>query len=175
MGNLLEKKSERHDIAASLDRFLIFDEWDERFRNIKQSILERVTSDHSPLSLQCSNWEPSKSYFKFENWWLQTEGFKERVKEWRDSLNSVGRPDYILSYKLKSLKAKPRDWSKTLQGNLEMLKFDTLNQLLELEKIQDLRISTEEEIRNKIALTMDFEEIAKKEEMAWRQDQEHYG
>ena len=73
-----------------------------------------------------------------------------------------------LSYKLKSLKAKPRDWNKTLQGNLEMQKFDTLNQLLELENIMFLRISTKEEIRNKIALTMDFEEIAM-EEMTWRQ------
>lgn len=48
-----------------------------------------------------------------------------------------------------------------------MQKFDTLSQLSELDEIQDLRILTEEEIRNKIALTIDFEEIAK-EEVAWR-------
>ncbi|XP_047263773.1 uncharacterized protein LOC124896275 [Capsicum annuum] len=124
------KKGSRHDVAASLDRFFISDEWDERFRNIKQLILDRVTSDQSPVLLQ---------------------------------------PDFILAYKLKDLNAKLRNWSKTLQGNLEMQKLDTLSQLSKLEEIQDLRNLTEEEIRNKIALTMDFEEIEKKEEMAWRQ------
>lgn len=71
------KNGVEHIIAARLDRFLVFEEWDVGFRNIKQSILHRVTSDHSPLLLQSGNWEPAKSYFKFENWWLLTEGFKE--------------------------------------------------------------------------------------------------
>lgn len=55
-----------------------------------------------------------------------------------------------------------------LQGNLEMQKFDILSQLSELDEVQDLRSSTEEEIRNKIPLTMDFEEIAEEEEVALR-------
>lgn len=48
----------------------------------------------------------NKSYFKFENWWPQVEGFHELVKNWWDSFDFAGRPDYILASKLKSLKNK---------------------------------------------------------------------
>ncbi|PHU02590.1 hypothetical protein BC332_27841 [Capsicum chinense] len=34
-------------------------------------------SDHSTLILECRKWEKSNSYFKFENWWLQIENFKD--------------------------------------------------------------------------------------------------
>ncbi|KAG5571543.1 hypothetical protein H5410_061309, partial [Solanum commersonii] len=44
-----------------------------------------------------------------------------------------------------------------------------LNQLAEFEMIQDQRILEEEEIASKLALTAEFEEVAKKEETAWRQ------
>lgn len=54
-GRFTWKKGERHDIAARIDRFLISEEWVAAFKNIKQSILYRVTSDHSPLLLECGN------------------------------------------------------------------------------------------------------------------------
>ena len=68
------KKGDSHNSAARLDRILISNEMDDSFRYIKQYVL------HTPIMLQCGEWKASKSYFKFKNWWLQTEGFKERVK-----------------------------------------------------------------------------------------------
>ncbi|KAG5577467.1 hypothetical protein H5410_057601 [Solanum commersonii] len=41
--------------------------------------------------LTCGNWEWKKSYFKFESWWLEVEGFKEKVKEWWCSFVVEGR------------------------------------------------------------------------------------
>ncbi|WMV18959.1 hypothetical protein MTR67_012344 [Solanum verrucosum] len=73
-GEFTWRKGERHSTAARLDRFMISEDWDTKFRNIKQSILQRIVSDHSPLMLQCGEWGSTKSYFKFENWWLTTEG-----------------------------------------------------------------------------------------------------
>ncbi|XP_060216839.1 uncharacterized protein LOC132644270 [Lycium barbarum] len=121
-GNFTWKKGDRFTIAARIDRFLFCEEWDANFRNIKQSIIHRVTSDHSPIMLQCGGWETTNSYFKFENWWLDTEGFNERVKGWWDSFNHSGKPDYILVTKLKALKGKLKEWSKTTQGNLGIQK-----------------------------------------------------
>ncbi|XP_070041457.1 uncharacterized protein [Nicotiana tomentosiformis] len=115
-GKFTWKKGVNHNIAARLVRFLISEEWDEGFRNIKQPIMYKVTSDHSPLMLQCGNWEPVKSYFKFENWWLLTEGFKDKIKNWWDSFSCAGRPDYVLTFKLKALKEKLKDWIKSIQG-----------------------------------------------------------
>uniref|UniRef100_A0A0V0HAJ5 Putative ovule protein n=1 Tax=Solanum chacoense TaxID=4108 RepID=A0A0V0HAJ5_SOLCH len=119
-GRYTWRKGDKHDIAARLDRFLASDEWNGGFKNIKQSILQKVTSDHSPILLQCGNWEPVRSYFKFENWWLQIEGFLDRVKEWWTSFDCEGRTDFILAFKLKALKIKLREWSKSAQGNLAL-------------------------------------------------------
>ena len=44
--------------------------------------MRRVTFDHVPIALLCGHWEQTKFYFKFENWWLNQEGFVERIKVW---------------------------------------------------------------------------------------------
>ncbi|WMV57474.1 hypothetical protein MTR67_050859 [Solanum verrucosum] len=168
-GRFTWRRGDGYDIAARLDRFLISEEWEVAFRKIKQSILPRVTSDHNPLLLECGNWERSNSFFKFENWWLQTKDFNERVKEWWNSVIYVGRPDYILACKLRLLKDKLKEWSKTVHGNLGMQKQSILNQLAELDLIQDQRILSDDESYLRAVLTVEFEENAKREEVAWRQ------
>nr|XP_016450704.1 PREDICTED: uncharacterized protein LOC107775483 [Nicotiana tabacum] len=148
-GKFTWKKGTNFNIAARLDRFLVSEEWDEGFRNIKQSILHRVTSDHSPVMIQC--------------------GFKNRIKTWWESFSCTGRPDYILAFKLKALKEKLKEWSKTIQGNLKIQKQHILDQLAEIEDIQELRSLNEEETHKKTSLMLEFEENARKEEIAWRQ------
>lgn len=162
-------KGDSHDTTSRLDRFLMSNEWDEVFRNIKQTLLHKVTSDHNPIMLRSGNWIPMRSYFKFENWWLQTEGFLDRVKEWWSSIVCEGRPDFILAFKLKALKDKLREWSKTSQGNLASQKQSVLNQIAELEEVQDQRALHEDEIQLKADLLVEFENLAKFEEISWRQ------
>ncbi|KAG5619929.1 hypothetical protein H5410_005147 [Solanum commersonii] len=117
-GEFTWRKGERHSTAARLDRFMISEDWDTKFRNIKQSILQRIVSDHSPLMLQCGEWGSTKSYFKFKNWWLTTEA------------------------KLRALKEKLKEWSKISQGNLKQQKQLVLNQLADIVRIQDQRFWT---------------------------------
>ncbi|WMV14758.1 hypothetical protein MTR67_008143 [Solanum verrucosum] len=129
--------------------------------------------------LQCGEWGTTKSYFKFENWWLTTDGFNERVKTWWESSQFHGKPYFVLVAKLRALKAKLKEWSKTSQGNLSQQKQLALSQLAEFEMIQDQRIFffekedqrilEEGEITSKLALTAEFEETVKKEETTWRQ------
>lgn len=110
-----------------------------------------------------------RSYFKFENWWLQTEGFPERVKEWWSSLVCEGRPDFILAFKLQALEDKLREWSRKSQGNLAFQKQNVLSQIAGLEEVQDQRALTEDEIQLKAGLLTEFENLAGDEEIAWRQ------
>ncbi|KAG5585513.1 hypothetical protein H5410_045947 [Solanum commersonii] len=79
------------------------------------------------------------------------------------------KPDYILVAKLKALKEKLKEWRKTAQGNLGTQKQNVLKQLAELEEIQENRSLRPEEITSKTALISEFEDIAKREEIAWRQ------
>ena len=66
-GKYTWKKGDRPSTATRLDRILFSEEWEAKFRNIRQHILHRVTSDQSSIMLQCGAWENTKSYFKFEN------------------------------------------------------------------------------------------------------------
>lgn len=123
----------------------------------------RVKSDHSPIMLQSGSWEPVKVYFKFENWWLQTEGFLGRIEEWWKSFTYLEKPDFILAYKLKALKANLKEWSNTIEGNLARQKSNILSQLAELEKVHEQRGFNEVEILSKTSLSMELEEIANRE------------
>ncbi|CAN4116718.1 unnamed protein product [Withania somnifera] len=69
----------------------------EQFNKVKQSAPQRLTSDHVPITLHCGPWNQNKSYFKFENWWLNTEGFTYKVSSWWKSFAFHVRSDYILA------------------------------------------------------------------------------
>lgn len=168
-GSFTWKRRNNQSEASRIDRILFSTEWDESFRHIRQSTLPRVASDHNPISLQCGEWGTSKSYFKFESWWLQTEGFKEKVKEWWESFRVTGRPDYILAIKLKMLKGKLKEWNLANYGNLERKKTDILGRIAQLDLLQEQRSLTDDELAQKVNLEVEVEEIARHEEIAWRQ------
>lgn len=160
----MEKGWQAH-LTARLDRYLISADWNDIFNNIKQTPLHRISSDHTPLSLKCGSCHQNKSYFKFENWWLQTGGFKERIKDWWTVVNCEGTPHFILAYKLKALKVKLKELSKIIQWILHLQKSNILNQLLEMEEIHDCRILTNEEVLiKKNSLYLEYEKISK----SWR-------
>lgn len=98
--------------ASRIDRFLYSFPWDEMFTQIRQSALLSLGCDHNPIVLTCGNEAFKKSYFKFEKWWLNVEGFKDWVKDWWGSFNVTDSPDYVLASKLSLLKKKLKEWSK---------------------------------------------------------------
>ncbi|KAH0722375.1 hypothetical protein KY289_005419 [Solanum tuberosum] len=87
-----------------------------------------LRSDHNPIVLTCGDEVFKKSYFKFEKWWLNVEGFRDRVKEWWGSFNVTGSPDFIPASKLSFLKKNLKEWSKENRGNWRVRK-EYLNKL----------------------------------------------
>ncbi|WMV59774.1 hypothetical protein MTR67_053159 [Solanum verrucosum] len=158
-----------HDSAARLDRFLYSIEWEVQFRNIRQQIMPRVISDHNPVMLQCGDWEQRKAYFKFENWWLNVEGFKDLVQNWWNGFVVDGCPDFKFSMKLKMLKQKLKDWSSVTFGELNNKKNSLLSELAEMDLIQNDRALTEDEMMIRATVLVELEELAKNEESRWRQ------
>uniref|UniRef100_A0A0V0GQ14 Putative ovule protein n=1 Tax=Solanum chacoense TaxID=4108 RepID=A0A0V0GQ14_SOLCH len=53
---------------------------------------------------------------------MGVEGFKEKVKIWWISFKVGGRPAYNLAEKLKLLKGKLKQWSRTNKGNWKTTK-----------------------------------------------------
>lgn len=99
-GNYTWARGFNLEAVSRIDRIMYSSEWGESFCNVKQELLPRVCSDHAPIALKSGRWSHTKSYFKFEGWWLETEGFNERIKDWWTSFEFEGRPDFILASKL---------------------------------------------------------------------------
>ncbi|WMV41585.1 hypothetical protein MTR67_034970 [Solanum verrucosum] len=169
-GDLRQKKVETTPIKAKNTipkeiRNLEF-QWDGTFTGIKQSILPRIGSDHSPILLECGDLNLKKSYFKFEQWWLRVEGFSDKVKDWWESFNITGTGSYVLASKLRMLKGKLKEWKRENRNNWNQRKEEILNQLSILEKTQELRLLSEDELLQKVHLSMEFEDVAKNKEIA---------
>ncbi|WMV30152.1 hypothetical protein MTR67_023537 [Solanum verrucosum] len=162
-------KGGQQEAASRIDRIVISKEWDDTFNNLKQIPLQRLGSDHIPIPLITGCWERNKSYFKFENWWLQSEGFVDRVREWWSSFSYTGRPDYVLACKLKALKLKLKEWKQEEGGNLGSQRRRLLEQLAELDTERVKRTLTVEETTKKVAVLLECEELVKKDEVSWRQ------
>lgn len=75
-------------------------------------VLQRLFSDHGPFALHCGLWEHNKSYFKFDGG-STLKALWKKIREWWESFAFTGGPDYILGCKLKALKGKLEEWSRT--------------------------------------------------------------
>nr|XP_016432311.1 PREDICTED: uncharacterized protein LOC107758975 [Nicotiana tabacum] len=155
--------------ASRIDRFLISLEWNDNFKAIKQIALPRVVSDHRPLLLQCGDWAANPSYFKFENMWLQAEGFMNKVKEWWLSYAIDGSPDFILLQKLRCLKKDITSWNKESFGQLEARKTKLLEALALMEVETENRLMTQAEKEDSMHIKLELQQLAKAEEVSWRQ------
>ena len=69
-----------NQVQSRLDRFLVTDNWDNLFNGAVQGILPRPVSDHFPVLLEGGGLKRGPSPFKFENMWLEEEGFKDKMK-----------------------------------------------------------------------------------------------
>ncbi|KAG5613408.1 hypothetical protein H5410_024689 [Solanum commersonii] len=155
--------------ASRIDRFLISAEWNEFFGVVKQVALPRVLSDHSPLALESGDWTSDPSYFKFENMWLQHEGFHDMVKKWWQGYIVNGSPDFILSQKLKFLKKDLVTWNKEVFGKLNSRISKAIDDLLLTEQATEGRVRSQVEKNKILQLQLEIQQLAKAEETSWRQ------
>jgi hypothetical protein len=63
-----------------------------------------------------------RSSFRFENMWLKTKGFVERVQDWWSSYHYEGTSSFILTNKLKALKVDLKKWNTKEFGNVSSWK-----------------------------------------------------
>ncbi|KAG5585506.1 hypothetical protein H5410_045940 [Solanum commersonii] len=131
-------------------KFLYSAEWEEFFKNNKQMVMPRVTSDHFPILLQC-------------------DGFRELVHKWWNEFEVIGCLDYVLSLKLRMLKKKITEWSKLVCGGLDTKKRNLLAELADIDLVQDTRALNEDEMIVRATVLVDLEKLAKNEEARWRQ------
>uniref|UniRef100_A0A2N9EUU7 Reverse transcriptase domain-containing protein n=1 Tax=Fagus sylvatica TaxID=28930 RepID=A0A2N9EUU7_FAGSY len=154
---------------SRLDRFLCSPLLADHFSRIAQRRLPRLLSDHFPILLSCGFMQKRRSPFRFENMWLRSEGFHNRVQQWWNSYLYNGSPSYILIQKLKSLKVDLRRWNKEIFGDVNLRKNDLQAQIQDLDLVEETRTLSVEEGVIKENLKADFEKLLLLEEIKWRQ------
>ncbi|KAL7202408.1 hypothetical protein ACSBR1_033976 [Camellia fascicularis] len=113
-------------VMSCLDKFLVKGEWEEHFSQMTQIRLSCPVSDHWPVLLDSRGIRSRPVPFRFENMWLQSKGFKERVKGWCVNYSVSGLPSCRLAQKLKLLKTDLKMWNREVFGRLEVQKVNVL-------------------------------------------------
>ncbi len=160
----------RENAAMShIDWFLYTGEWEDRYPTVVQRRLPRLLSDHFPIMLESGEFLKGNRPFRFENMWLQAEGFGEMVKGWWDSYQFEGTPSFILAKKLKAFKLALKKWNYEVFGHVghkrqqlmaELNQFDVL--------VEDHPLSAEEQ-NQKEQIVVELERNALLNEVSWRQ------
>ena len=97
---------------SRLDHFLIFEEWEDLFSGLVQSLLPRPTSDHHLILLDGGGMRRGPTSFRFENMWLKKEGFLFNLQDWWEGWCFQGSVSFILMEKLKALKPVLKLWNR---------------------------------------------------------------
>ena len=74
-----------------------------------------------------------KSQFRFENMWLRSEGFVDRVHAWWNRHSFVNTPSFVLAKKLNALKEDIVQWNRQEFGNVGCQKKQLLEELKTLD------------------------------------------
>uniref|UniRef100_A0A2N9IM54 non-specific serine/threonine protein kinase n=1 Tax=Fagus sylvatica TaxID=28930 RepID=A0A2N9IM54_FAGSY len=94
-------------------------------------------SDHHPILLETGKLTGGKWSFKFENMWLKTEGFVDRVKTWWSSYPFTGSPSFVLASKLKALKEDLKHWNKHVFGDINLKQLQLMAELSQLDEKEE--------------------------------------
>lgn len=113
-----------------------------------------------------------ESPFRFENMWLKTEGFVERVKSLWDCYSFSGTPSFVLAKKLKAVREDLKRWNKRKSGNLGINKKKFLGELARLDVKEGVHglIDEEKSVRDEVKAKL---YLISMEEISCRQIESH--
>ena len=110
-----------------------------------------------------------KSPFRFENMWLKSDGFVDRVNSWWNHHSFLGTPSYVFAKKLKALKEDIIQWNRQEFGNVGRRKKELLGTLELLDAKEGILELTETERNEKNEVRSQVEHLISLEEISWRQ------
>jgi hypothetical protein len=130
-----------------IDRFFCTTEWELLFPSCYLHSLPSLMSDHSPLLLQGELTTTHSPSFRFENFWVMMEGFKEAVQAaWLKPLRSSFTPMKHLHIKLARAAKAIKLWRKTKVRDTRLQLAISKELILRFETAQEERVLTQEDL-----------------------------
>jgi hypothetical protein len=134
---------------TKIDHFLASAEWLEIFPRTDLQALASLGSDHCPLFLQGDTAFDFYRGFRFEAFWVNMPGFTETVKQaWEQPVNTQNAMLRMHVKLLRTARAL-KVWRRTIFSEWKLQSAILEVVLLELEKAQERRNLTEEELQFK--------------------------
>lgn len=113
--------------------------WTLAFPNTTVVPLTRNISDHVPYVVKIDTKIPKSPIFRFENYWVQMEGFFDIVQQIWSLDPGFEDPAKCISFKLKLLRKRLLAWSKNLSKLLLLL--TNYNKVIDfLDLVEETRI-----------------------------------
>lgn len=152
---------------VKLDRVFVNLSWDHTFPNTSLTSLTRHASDHVPLVTRVSTSIPKSHYFRFENSWLLSEGFKGMIASaWPSSAHhSLGKRFLMW---LKNCRRVARRWSKRRRPAAE--RESNLPALITVvDLLEEQRSLTTPEARLRQLAVGDLRQLLEEKVLYWKQ------
>jgi hypothetical protein len=128
-----------------LDRVFCNQEWEELFPDFALSALSTGASDHYPIILNRQENAVRKASFRFENYWLKLDGFKEVVQASWNKVQSRS-PHTVLRKKLTETARALRAWARPLFSNARLQLHIANEVIFRLDTAQEDRQLSQEEL-----------------------------
>ncbi|XP_057808979.1 uncharacterized protein LOC131023456 [Salvia miltiorrhiza] len=166
-------------VESLLDKVFFSDLFAAGWHSVFTQVLPRVTSDHSPIILNCQL-APivTRQFFRFFDIWTLHPNFMALVKEsWSRDIDT-SCPIYRVMAKLKRLKKDLRVWNKNTFGNVDKLIMEKQQELLEIQDCIAVEGYTEELFEKEVtaqaninmALSRKNKLLHQKSRVTWLQD-----
>jgi hypothetical protein len=168
-GNYTWSSNPTRPAMSRLDRFLVSPEWDGLFASFVQSTLPCRLSDHFPILLDCGRIQGGKTSFKFENMWLQSEQFVDRVSTWWESYVFEGSPSFVFSQKLRALKQDLKMWNKEVFGDVGGRKSVLMEEIQKLDAMEEMVVLSREDQQKREGCREELNKVMELDEICWRQ------
>ncbi len=151
-------------LLEQLDWFFTSSAWTLTFPHTLVKPLARSTLDHTPCIVQIGTDIPKADIFRFENFWVEHDGFFDLVQSIWQNHGYESNATKNISVKLKALRKGLKKWSKSL-SKLQLLIKNCNAVIAFLDSIENLRDLTVLEwnfrilVRNKLLLYLKYKQI----------------
>jgi hypothetical protein len=99
-------------LLERLDWFFKSQAWSMKFLSTRARTLTRDTSDLVPCAIHIKTEVPKSAIFRFENFWLEHNNFRQVFKQAWEAPNQKNDPAFRLTTKLKLARKTLKEWHK---------------------------------------------------------------